>query len=125
MKTIKSYIKEGLKITSKTKVSRDIDLPKDVREKLEDVLCGYFQDTDCYDGSRYKTRLDILDDHYNGNIYDLIYDKQIIGYYEDFIKELEKEFKSSIDVNQLFEIKSYIKNHNEELYKIITDFVLR
>lgn len=125
MKTIKSYIKEGLKITSKTKVSRDIDLPKDVIENLEDILCDYFQDTDYYDGSRYKTRLDILDDYYNGNIYDLIYDKQIMGYYEDFIKELENKFKSSIDVNQLFKIKSYIKNHNEELYKIITDFVLR
>ena len=124
MEEIVNYIKEGLKINSKSKI-KDVDVSETLLERLENALCYYFQDTDYYDGSRYKTRLDILDDHYNGNIYDLIYDKYLIGYYEDFIKELKKEFKSSMDVNQLVEIKSYIKNHNEELYKIITDFVLR
>lgn len=120
MKTIKSYIKEGLKITSKTKVSLDIDLPKDVLEKLEDVLCGYFQMTGVYNKKSYKTKLQILNQKYNKNIYDMIFDKKRGYFYVEYYNMLE-EHKL---LNYIPDIKSYIRYHNDELYKTVEEFVL-
>ena len=91
-----------------------------VIEKLEDVLCGYFQMTGVYNKKSYKTKLQILNQKYNKNIYDMIFDKKRGYFYVEYYNMLE-EHKL---LNYIPDIKSYIRYHNDELYKTVEEFVL-
>ena len=107
---------EGLKVNSKTKIQNNdsfhVPSQKEI-DAIEDKLCYFFQTPDVYKTKQYDNRLLILDEHFNNNIYDFM------DYYTGSFDDMADELK--MDVNEL---AHYIENHNEELYKIINDFVL-
>jgi len=113
MKSITNYITEKFKINSKTvKNNHDLDLPSEIKDKISDELCGYFQGELEYKGIKYKPGLKLLDEKFNKQICDLL-DK--MGDHLILCLKIGIKYKQFVD---------YVQENNDELYKEINDFVL-
>ena len=119
MKNLQTAIREKLKINSKSKINNETQLSKNEENKIIDELCKYFQSSASYADHEYKTRLDIVDKHFNKDIckffdhYDMWEDITI------WINVNDKINQSDVD-----KLRDYIEKNNDELYQEIKDFVL-
>lgn len=114
MKNIIEYVSEGLKINSKTKVnSYNSKFSKEIRDKISEELCKYFQKSSTYNGIHYDTRFEVLEKFFNNWISDFLDYNQ--GNYEDLADKI------GVDINEL---AKYIDENNDAIYKEIKDFVL-
>ena len=112
MKSITNYITEKFKINSKTVKNNNLDLPSEIKDKISEELCGYFQKELEYKGIKYKPGLKLLDEKFNKQICDLL-DK--MGDHLILCLKIGIKYKQFVD---------YVQENNDELYKEINDFVL-
>lgn len=110
---------EKLKINSKSKINNEVGFTKKEEDNIIMNLCKYFQSSASYDGHEYKTRLDIVDKHFN---------KDICKFFDhyDFWEDITMWINVDDEINQndVDKLRDYIEENNDELYQEIKDFVL-
>jgi len=112
MKQLNNFINEKLKINKDIKSNTTEIFSKEIRDKILDELCMYFQKGGSFGGNQYSTRLQIVDKFFH---------KDISEYFRRlFLWEDMAEFMD-VDKKDLIE---YIKKHKEEIYEQVKDFVL-
>ena len=119
MKNLQTVIIEKLKINSKSKINNEVGLTKSEEDKIIMELCKYFQSSASYGGYEYKTRLDIVDKHFN---------KDICKFFDhyDIWEDITIWINANDEINQsdVDKLRDYIEKNNDELYQEIKDFVL-
>lgn len=110
MKQISNYILEKFKLSSKN--IKKYNLSQEDRDKIIDKLCVYFQGGGSYQNKEYSTRLQIVDNFFDKDIYEF-FDK--LDLWDDMADYI------NIDCGEL---AYYIEMNKEELYQEIKDFVL-
>lgn len=119
MKNLQTAIREKLKINSKSKIHNETQLSKNEENKIIDELCKYFQSSASYGGHEYKTRLDIVDKHFN---------KDICKFFDqyDMWEDITIWINVNDEINQsdVDKLRNYIADNKEQLYNDIKDFIL-
>ena len=113
MKKLQTVIREKLKVNSKSKIHNETQLSKNEEDKIINELCKYFQVCGSYQDIDYKTRLDIVDKHFNKDIY-----KFIDSY------DIWEDLSIWMGIEDEEKFRNYIEDNKEQLYQEIKNFVL-
>ena len=113
MKQINDYITEKFKINSKTVDHIQDNLSDEDKDRIIDKLCIYFQGGGFYNGKQFNTRLSIVEEYFDNDIY-AFFDKL----------DLWEDMAEYMDISKI-DFMTYVKANRKELYDEINDFVLR
>ena len=112
MKYIESFIAEKLKINKDMKSNTTEIFSKEIRDKILDELCIYFQGGGSFGGDEYSTRLQIVDKFFH---------KDIAEYFRRLFLWEDLAELMNVDKKDFME---YVKTYKDDLYEKIKDFVL-